>query len=282
MPADPPAARPATVRLADGGQLPRIGLGTWPMDDAEAERVVAEAIDLGYRLVDTAYAYGNETGVGRGLRAGGAARDDVFVTTKLNAHSHSVEGVAQAWADAVGRLGVEYVDLMLIHWPNPWQDRYVEAWEGLVELREQGKVQHIGVSNFLPAHVDRIVAATGVVPVLNQLQINPRYLQPEARAYDDAHGIVTQSWSPLGQGTGLLEVPLLREIADQHACTPGQLVLAWHLHHGLAVIPKSSRRARLVENLDAARIALAPADVARLDALDGTEPDVKHPESFGH
>lgn len=282
MPADLPADRPATVRLADGGQLPRIGLGTWPMDDAEAERVVAEAIDLGYRLVDTAYAYGNETGVGRGLRAGGAAREDVFVTTKLNAHSHSVEGVAQAWADAVGRLGVEYVDLMLIHWPNPWQDRYVEAWEGLVELREQGKVQHIGVSNFLPAHVDRIVAATGVVPVLNQLQINPRYLQPEARAYDDAHGIVTQSWSPLGQGTGLLEVPLLREIADQHACAPGQLVLAWHLHHGLAVIPKSSRRARLVENLDAARIALAPADVARLDALDGTEPDVKHPESFGH
>ncbi len=170
-----------SITLADGGTIPRIGLGTWPMDDVEAERVVAEALDLGYRLVDTAYAYGNETGVGRGLRASGVDRDEVFVTTKFNAISHSVTGVAEAWADSARRLGVEVVDLMLIHWPNPWRDRYVEAWAGLVDLQARGKVRHIGVSNFLPEHLDRIIAATGVTPVLDQLQINPRYLQSAAR-----------------------------------------------------------------------------------------------------
>lgn len=270
------------ITLADGASIPRIGLGTWPMDDAEAEHVVAEAIDLGYRLVDTAYAYGNEVGVGRGVRASSAAREDVFITTKFNHHSHGVGGVAQAWADSARKLDVDYLDLLLIHWPNPWQDRYVEAWEGLIALHEQGKVRHLGVSNFLPEHLDRIIEATGVTPVFNQLQINPRYLQREARAYDDAHGIHTQSWSPLGQDTGLLDLPLLGEVADVYGCTRGQLVLAWHLAHGLSVVAKSSRRERLIENLAAGDVVLDPRDVDRIDGLDGTEPDIKHPNSFGH
>ena len=266
----------------DGDVIPAIGLGTWPMDDAEAERVVAEAIDLGHRLVDTAYAYGNERGVGRGVAASGVAREDVFLTSKFNAHSHSVEGVAQAWEEAVRLMGLDYLDLFLIHWPNPEQDRYVEAWEGLIALKEQGKVRHIGTSNFLPEHLDRIVDATGVVPELDQLQINPRYLQPEARAYNAEHGIVTQSWSPLGQGTGLVESPIFAELADAYGCTPGQVILAWHLAMGLCTIPKSSNRQRLLDNLAAQEITLRPEDVAAICALDGTEPDIKHPNEFGH
>lgn len=271
-----------SIAFSDGGSIPLLGLGTWPMDDAEAERVVAEAIDLGYRLVDTAFAYGNETGVGRGVKASGVPREDVFITSKFNRQWHSVSGVASAWEDSARRLGVDYIDLFLIHWPNPDQDRYVEAWQGLVALHEQGKVRHIGTSNFLPEHLDRIIAATGVTPVLDQLQINPRYLQTQAREYNASHGIVTQSWSPLGQGTGLLEQPLIVETAQRYGCTPGQLVLAWHLAMGLCTIPKSSSRERLVENLAAAQIVLDDADVALLSTLDGTEPDIKHPNSFWH
>ncbi len=266
----------------DGGRIPAIGLGTWPMDDAEAERVVAEAIGLGYRLVDTAFAYGNETGVGRGVKASGVPREQVFLTSKFNREWHSVAGVAEAWEDSARKLGVDYIDLYLIHWPNPDQDRYVEAWEGLVALQQQGKVRHIGTSNFLPEHLERIIAATGVVPVLDQLQVNPRYLQAEARAYNADHGIVTQSWSPLGQGTGLLEQPVVVETAAKAGVTPGELVLAWHLAMGMCTIPKSSDPVRLARNLAAAEIVLDPADVAALCTLDGTEPDIKHPSSFWH
>jgi len=268
--------------LSGGVEMPRIGLGTWPMDDAEAGAVVAEAIDLGYRLVDTAYAYGNETGVGRGVKRSGVPREDVFITTKFNRHSHSVAGVADAWADSARKLGVDYIDLMLIHWPNPDLDRYVEAWEGLIELREQGKVRHIGVSNFQQEHLDRVIDATGVAPELDQIQLNPRHVQTQARRYNDELGIVTQSWSPLGQGTGLLEMPLFAELADKHDCTPGQVVLAWHLTQVWTTIPKSSNRQRLLENLNAETVHLDLADVERITALDGTEPDVTDPRSFGH
>ena len=271
-----------TVRLADGGLVPRIGLGTWPMDDAQAERVVAEAVGLGYRLVDTAFAYGNETGVGRGLKASGVPREDVFVTTKFNRESHSVAGVTRAFEDSARKLGVEYVDLMLVHWPNPSYGRYVEAWEGLVALHELGKVRHIGVSNFLPVHLERIVAATGVTPVLDQLQVNPRHQQREARAYNAAHGVLTQSWSPLGQGNGLVELPLFADLAHKHGCTPGQVILGWHLAQGLVTIPKSSDAQRLRDNLAAADVVLDPTDVALLAALDGTEPNVADPNVFGH
>ena len=271
-----------TITSPAGGSIPLVGLGTWPMNDAEAERVVAEAIGLGYRLVDTAYAYGNETGVGRGVAASGVARADVFLTSKFNREWHGVAEVAQAWEGSARRLGVDYLDLFLVHWPNPGHGRYVEAWEGLIALQEQGKVRHIGTSNFLPEHLDRIIAATGVTPWLDQLQVNPRHLQSEARAYNAEHGIITQSWSPLGQGTGLLEVPLIVEMAQRYALTPGELVLAWHLAMGMSTIPKSSDPQRLRSNLAVTGIALAADDVAALCTLDGTEPDVKHPNEFGH
>ena len=252
------------------------------MDDAEAAVVVAEAIDLGYRLVDTAFAYGNEIGVGRGVQASSVPREDVFITTKFNRHSHSVAGVAEAWAESARKLGVEYIDLMLIHWPNPDQDRYVQAWEGLIALREQGKVRHIGVSSFLQEHLDRVINATGVVPELNQLQINPRYLQAETVALDDSVGIVSQSWSPLGQGNDLLADPLFDELAGKYTCTPAQVVLAWHLSYVHSTIPKSSNPERLVQNLRAVDIVLDEADIERINAMDGTEADVKHPNEFMH
>jgi 2,5-diketo-D-gluconate reductase A len=270
------------VTLSDGGTMPMVGLGTWPMDDAECEKVVAQGLELGYRLVDTAYAYGNETGVGRGVAVSGIERQDVFITTKFNAHSHSVQGVRAAWEDSARKLGVDYIDLMLIHWPCPWQDQYVDAWEGLIAIQQEGKVKHIGVSSFLPEHVDRIIDATGVVPVLNQMQINPRYQQVEARAYNDAHGIHTQAWSPLGQGTGLLELPVLKDIATRYGSTPGQVVLAWDVALGMSAVPKSSDPARMVQNLEAPDLVLAPEDVARISAIDVSEPDIKHPNSFGH
>jgi 2,5-diketo-D-gluconate reductase A len=268
--------------LSDGGSIPAIGLGTWPMGDDECERVVAEALELGYRLVDTAYAYGNETGVGRGVRASGVPREDVFVTTKFNRQSHSVAGVRTAFEDSARRLGVDYLDLMLIHWPNPDLDRYAQAWEGLVALREQGLVRHIGTSNFLPEHVDRIIAATGVAPVLDQLQMNPRHQQTEARAYNAVHGIVTQAWSPRGQGNDLLRQPVLERLARAHDCTPAQVVLAWNFAQGVGAVPKSANRRRLAENLAAQDLELDAADIEAINEMDGTEPDVTDPRSFGH
>ena len=263
-------------------QIPALGLGTWPLDDDGAERVVAQALEIGYRLVDTAFAYGNEVGVGRGVRASGLPRDQVFITTKFNGDSHSVDGARIAVERSLEKLGTDYVDLVLIHWPMPWQDRYVQAWEGLVALQGSGLVRHIGVSNFLPDHLDRIIAATGVAPALDQLQINPRWTQPEARAYNAAHGIVTQSWSPLGQGKGLLELPEIVELARAQGLTPAQLVLAWHRALGLVVVAKSSDPGRLRENLAAAELTLPDDVVAALSAMDGTEPHVLSPLTFGH
>ncbi len=268
--------------LADGGRIPAVGLGTWPMGDAEAEVVVARAIDDGYRLVDTAFAYGNEQGVGAGVRASGVPREDIFVTTKFNAHSHSVDGVAQAWEEAATKMQLDYFDLFLVHWPVPWQGRFLEAWEGLVALHATGKVRHIGVSSFLPEHLDPIIAATGVVPVLNQMQINPRYQQLHARAHNAEKGIHTQAWSPLGQGTGLLENPDLVAVAQNYGITVGELVIAWNVHQGMSAVPKSSDPMRQRQNLHAASIVLEQADVDAINAIKAPEPDIKHPNSFGH
>ena len=201
------------IPFATSGSIPAVGLGTWPMDDAECETAVASAIDLGYRLVDTAYAYGNEVGVGRGVAASSVPREDVFVTTKFNKEWHSVAGVAETTEASLRRLGLDYLDLLLVHWPNPDQDRYVEAWEGFIAVRDRGLVRHVGVSNFLPEHTERIIAATGVAPELDQLQINPRWTQPAARAFNAEHGIVTQAWRPLGMGGDLLELPAVTGLA---------------------------------------------------------------------
>jgi 2,5-diketo-D-gluconate reductase A len=271
------------VRLAHGARMPRIGLGTWPMGDAEAEAAVTAALGLGYRLVDTAHAYGNEVGVGRALRAGGVAREDVFLTTKLNGEWHGVREAHDAFAMSAERLGVEYLDLFLIHWPNPWRDRYVAAWEGLVGLLEAGRVRAIGVCNFKAAHLDRLLSATGVAPDVNQIELNPRLTRSGPRAYHAEHGIATQCWAPLGRGGDLLVEPAVTEVAARHGRTPAQVVLRWHVEHGLAPIPKSSNRVGLGENLRVFDFTLTAEDVAAISALDRGEAAATHDsDEFGH
>jgi 2,5-diketo-D-gluconate reductase A len=270
-----------TLTLPHGAELPAIGLGTWPMDDAEAARAVATALETGYRLVDTAENYRNESGVGQGLRDSGVPREDVFVTTKLNRRWHSVDGVRTAWENSVRKLGVDYLDLLLIHWPNPDQGTYVQAWEGLVQLLEEGKVRAIGTSNFKPAHLARIVEATGVVPDVNQINLNPYATRAASVAANAAHGTVTESWSPIKPHTMLAE-PAVTAAADAHGVTPAQVVLRWHTQHGYVPIPKSADPARQAQNLDVFGFALTDAELAAIDALDRGEDHVTDSDEFGH
>ena len=272
-----------TLPLLHGGTIPCLGLGTWPMDDAESERVVADAIEAGYRLVDTAEKYGNEVGVGRGVKASGVAREDVFVTTKFDKRWHGRDLAVQAYERSIDRLGLDYLDLLLIHWPNPDHDRYVEAFRGLVDLLEAGRVKAIGTSNFKPAHLDRIIAETGVVPDVNQIQLSPLTTRAAAREYHAAHGIVTQSWSPIGgQDLSVLDEPVITEIAGRLDRTPAQIVLRWHIELGLVAIPKSSDPARLRQNLDIFDVALTPEQVAAISALDRGESAAVDSDRTGH
>lgn len=276
---DPPSP---TVELANGASMPRVGLGTFPMDDAEAERAIAEAISIGYRLIDTAHAYGNETGVGRGIAASGIDRDELFVTTKLNAEWHSVDGVREAFETSAGKLGLDYIDMLLIHWPNPWQDRYVDAYLGLAKLLEAGKVRAIGFSNFLPEHIDRIREESDVVPDVDQIELHPWAPREGERAYNASHGIVTQSWSPIGQGRSLLEEAAVVETAEAVGRTAAQVVLRWHLQLGACPIPKSSNPERMAENLAAFDFELDESAMKRISSLAKAEGTHLDPNTFGH
>ncbi|MGW2236935.1 aldo/keto reductase [Streptomyces sp. NPDC001759] len=239
-----------THTLNDGTRLPAVGLGTWPMSDAEAERAVAEALGLGCRLVDTATNYRNESGVGLGIARGGVPREEIVVTTKLPGRDHGYEETLASFEDSRRRLGLEYVDLYLIHWPLPRVDRYVDSWRAMIKLREDGLVRSIGVSNFTPGHIERLEKETGVLPSVNQIELHPLFPQEELRAFHTAKGIVTESWSPLGRGSDLLDDPALVSIADDLGVTPGQVVLRWHIQLGAVPIPKSSDPGRQRANLD--------------------------------
>lgn len=272
-----------TLPLLHGATIPGLGLGTWPMDDAEAERVVADAVQAGYRLVDTAEKYGNETGVGRGLKASGVAREDVFVTTKFDRRWHGRDLAGQAYERSIDRLGVDYLDLLLIHWPNPDHDRYVPAFHGLTDLLRSGRVKAIGTSNFKPAHLDRVIAETGVVPDVNQIQLNPAVTRTAAREYHAAHGIVTQSWSPIGgQDVAVLADPVVTGVADQLGRTPAQVVLRWHIQLGLVPIPKSADPSRLRQNLEIVDFALTDEQMAAVSALDRGEAAAVDSDRTGH
>lgn len=270
------------IQLASGRSIPQLGLGTWPLDDAQVADTVVAALELGYRHIDTAENYGNEAGVGEGLRRSGLPREDVFIATKFNREWHSVEGVHTAWENAVRRLGVDYLDLFLIHWPNPDQDTYVQAWDGLIKLRAEGKVRSIGVSNFFPVHAGRLIEATGVAPDVNQLQISPYWVKDDARAFNAGHSTVTESYTPIGRGKELLAEPAVVAAAEAHGVTPAQAVLRWHTQQGLVAIPKSANPQRLAENLDVFGFDLTAAEIAAFNALDGTGPDAADPETFGH
>jgi 2,5-diketo-D-gluconate reductase A len=272
-----------TVTLTHGAVMPRLGLGTSPMDDAETERAVALALEAGYRLVDTAENYGNERGVGQGVKASGVPREDVFVTTKFNKRWHGVELVEEAFAHSAKRLGLDYIDLLLIHWPNPDQNRYVAAWQGLTRLLEGGQVRAIGTSNFKPAHLDRLQAETGVSPDVNQIELNPLVTREAARAYHSEHGIVTESWSPIGgQGADVLSAPEIIEIAARYERTPAQIVLRWHMQLGLVAVPKSSTASRIQENIHIFDFELSADDVAAISALDRGEDAAEDSDRFGH
>jgi len=276
-----PTSAPLMV-LRHGAQMPQLGLGTWPMSGTEAERAIVSAAEVGYRLFDTAYAYGNEEGVGRGLAACGVPREELFVTTKLDGPWHGVEGVQEAWAASAKRLRVDYIDLFLIHWPLPRQDRYVDALRGLAKLLEDQRVRAFGGSNFKPAHLDRVLAETGIVPDVNQIQLSPYTTRDEARAYHAAHGIVTQSWSPLGLGRELLRDPVILEIARHHDRSAAQVVLRWHIQLGLSAVPKSAKAQRMLENIEVYDFALSDAEVAALSALDRGEEFADDSDVIGH
>jgi 2,5-diketo-D-gluconate reductase A len=254
--------------LNNGLSIPQLGLGTWPLSDAEVAPVIQTAVELGYRHIDTAAKYGNETGVGRGIRGSGVVREELFVTTKLDGGYQGDDRAIAGLDASLDRLGLDYVDLLLIHWPLPQRDLFVSTWRTFEKLLEAGKTRSIGVSNFTPAHLDRLLAETDVVPAVNQIQISPYIVRAGQRSYDTEHGIVTTSWSPLGQGGTLLADPLITGLAEKYGKTAGQIVLRWHLDLGLVAIPKSANPARLRENLEVFDFTLDGGDVTAISGLD--------------
>ncbi|MDH2445281.1 aldo/keto reductase [Amnibacterium sp. CER49] len=267
MPAAP------SLPLSDGAAIPQIGLGTWPLKGEDAAVAVASALELGYRHVDTAVRYGNEDGVGEGIRRSGVPREEVFVTTKLDGEFQGDDKAVGGLAGSLERLGTEYVDLLLLHWPLPARGLFVETLRTFARLQQEGKVRSIGVSNFTPAHLETLREDAGIVPVVNQIQIDPTIPRLEQRRYDEEHGIVTESWSPLGgPGAALLQDPAIVRIAEQVGRTPGQVVLRWHVQHGLVPLPKSATPSRQAENLDVFGFALGNEEMTALDAL-STGPD---------
>ena len=270
------------VTLNNGMGIPHLGLGTARVADQEIRRIVAQALAHGYRLIDTAAKYENEVGVGQGIARGvrtGIDRSEIFVTTKLRGRDQGFAATKQALETSLRRLGLDYIDLYLIHWPLPRLNRYVESWHAMEELLAEGKVRAIGVSNFLPGHLDRLADESSTVPAVNQIEVHP-LLPQRAQIEDDARrGIVTQSWSPLANGE-LLRHRILLEIAAQHHASAAQIVLAWHLRQGLITIPKASHEQRLRENLDVFDLRLTPENVAWIATLDtGTRISGQHPRT---
>jgi 2,5-diketo-D-gluconate reductase A len=243
--------------------MPQFGLGVWKTAQGEAPAVMRMAIEAGYRLVDTAAIYGNEEGVGEGLRDA----PDIFLTTKLWNDRQGFDSALKAFDDSLKRLGRDSVDLYLIHWPRPDQDLYVDSWRALIRLKQEGRARSIGVSNFEPEHLERIIGETGVVPAVNQIELHPRFQQTRLREVHAQHGIVTESWSPLGQGA-LLDDPAIARIARKHDKTPAQVVIRWHLDLGLVVIPKSSNPGRIRENIGVFGFQLDAEDLLAIMALD--------------
>ncbi|MFE9252576.1 aldo/keto reductase [Streptomyces sp. NPDC007088] len=266
-----------TVTLNNGVTMPQLGFGVFQVPDEETTAAVATALEAGYRSIDTAAVYGNEKGVGRALAASGVSREDLFVTTKLWNEDQGYDATLRAFDASLERLGLDHVDLYLIHWPTPARDLYVESYRALEKLLSDGRARAIGVSNFQPAHVERLIAETGVVPAVNQVELHPGLQQRELRATHARHGIATEAWSPLAQGA-LLKEEAIASIAARLGRTPAQVVLRWHLQSGNIVIPKSVTPSRIRENLDVFGFELTGEDLDAIAALDrgmrtGPDPD---------
>ena len=271
--------RVPTIELNNGVTIPQLGFGVFLVPPGETRTAVATALEAGYRHIDTAKLYDNEAEVGEAIAESGIPRDELFVTTKLWNADQGRDAALRAIDGSLERLGLDHVDLYLIHWPVPSADRYVETWKAFEEIAADGRARAIGVSNFQPAHLDRLAAETGTVPAVNQVELHPHLAQPALRGYHAAHGIVTEAWSPLARGGDVLTDPAVGEIAAAHGRTPAQVVLRWHLQLGTVVIPKSVTPSRIAENIAVFDFELTPAELERISALDtgtriGPAPDV--------
>ena len=258
---------PEQITLNDGATIPQLGLGVWQVDHGITADVVGWAIKAGYRLIDTAEGYQNEEGVGEAIRAADVPRSELFITSKLRNGAHQRDATLRAFDDTMKKLGVEQLDLFLIHWPVPSQDKYVEAWKTLVELRQAGRIKSIGVSNFNQDHLERIIAETGVTPVVNQIELHPQFQQRGLRDFHATHDIRIESWSPLGSGR-LLGDPTLAGIAKKHGKSVAQTIIRWHLQEGLIVIPKSIRQDRIAANFDVFDFELDAQDLQTIRGMD--------------
>jgi 2,5-diketo-D-gluconate reductase A len=269
------------LTLSNGVTLAQLGLGTWPMNDAQAAQAVKEALNMGYRLIDTAENYENERGVGEGIRNSQVKREDIFITTKFNRQWHSVKGARQACLASLDRLQLDYIDLLLIHWPNPDQDQYVEAYEGMVQLQKEGLVRAIGTSNFKPAHLQKLFDL-GHCPALNQIQLDPYHSRDDLVALHQTKGIVTQTWRPLGFGSNMLQDPVITQIAASHQRTPAQIVLRWTTQQGFATAPKSADPIRMAQNISIFDFQLSESDMRAISALHRVDPEMFDSDQFGH
>jgi 2,5-diketo-D-gluconate reductase A len=267
-----------TLPLLSGNAMPQLGFGLWQI--ADAATVTATALRAGYRLVDGAAIYGNEVGQGEGIRASGLPRDDIFVTTKVWNDSHGFDAARRAVDESAARLGLTRIDLVLIHWPCAGKNLFVDTWRALIALRDEGQITDIGVSNFNAVQIDRLIAETGVAPVLNQIELHPRLQQTALRAVHARHGIVTQSWTPLGGGRSFA-APAIQAIAARTGKSAAQVILRWHIEIGCSAIPRSSRTAGLAENLDIFDFTLTAADHAAMAALDAHDRIGPDPDHFG-
>lgn len=269
-----------TIKLNTGAAMPQLGFGVFRVPPPDAEDVVAMALEVGYRSIDTAAMYGNESGVGAAIRASDIPREQLFVTTKLNNDGHGTDAARRAFDASLERLGLDYVDLYLIHWPLPRQNRYVETWRALTELADDGRARAVGVSNFQIPHLQRLLDETGVVPAVNQIELHPQLTQDALRRFHDEHGIVTEAWSPIAKG-GVLRDETVTGIAQKYGRTPAQVVLRWHLQLGNVAIPKSVHRERILENFDVFGFELASDDMDAISALDTNSRTGPDPDTFG-
>jgi diketogulonate reductase-like aldo/keto reductase len=267
------------IELRDGVQIPQLGFGVFQIPPEETVEAVTHALQAGYRHIDTAAAYQNEGEVGQAIRAAGIDRDDVFVTTKCFNDHHGYEQARKAFQESFDRLELDYVDLYLIHWPVPSQDKYVETWKAFIELQEEGKVRSIGVSNFQPAHLRRVIDETGVTPSINQIELHPYFQQAGLRREHEDLGIATEAWSPLAQGE-VLDDPAITEIAEAHDTTPGQVVIRWHIQLGNIVFPKSVTPERIEQNFDVFGFHLTDAEMEAIESLDKGERIGPDPDEF--